>query len=56
MPIHLNVSEYEQAVLPPRSNFIVIAPGHEQTDVEVVVECYRSYVVVSKADLARPGR
>lgn len=40
---------------PPREHFIV-APGHEQTDVEVVVERHRSYVVVSKADLVRLGR
>ena len=54
VPVYLKVSEYEQAVR-PREHFIV-APGHEQTDVEVVVERHRSYVVVSKADLVRLGR
>jgi hypothetical protein len=53
VPIHLKVSEYEQAVR--RREYFIVAPGHEQSDVEVVVERHRSYVVVSKADLARPA-
>src|SRR5690242_14343255 len=51
--IELSISEYEQAVAPV-DRFIVV-PGHEDPDVEVVVERRAGYNVVSKPDMRRRG-
>ena len=50
--IDLTIAEYE-ALAEPADQFVV-APGHEDPDVEVVVEDHRSFLVVSKPDLKRP--
>jgi hypothetical protein len=52
--IGLTIREYERAAA-PRDQFVV-APGHEDPEVEVVVEEHDSFLVVSKPDLRRPGR
>jgi hypothetical protein len=49
--IELPLGEYEQAVKPV--DRFVVAPGHEDLAVEVVVEEHESYVLVSKPDLKR---
>jgi hypothetical protein len=52
--IELPLGEYEQAVKPV--DRFVVAPGHEDPAVEVVVEEHGSYILVSKPDLKRrPG-
>ena len=52
--IELPFGEYEQAVKPV--DRFVVAPGHEDPAVEVVVEEHGSYILVSKPDLKRrPG-
>jgi hypothetical protein len=51
--IEIAVAEYESAVAPV-DRFVVI-PGHEDPEVEVVVERRERYFVVSKPDLARRG-
>ncbi|HEX3332034.1 MAG TPA: hypothetical protein VHS27_19070 [Gaiellales bacterium] len=52
--VDLTIAEYE-ALAGPADQFVV-APGHEDPDVEVVVEDHGSFLVVSKPDLKRPGR
>jgi hypothetical protein len=52
--IDLTIAEYE-ALAGPVDQFVV-APGHEDPEVEVVVEDHGSFLVVSKPDLKRPGR
>jgi hypothetical protein len=49
--IEITVSEYERAVAAV-DRFVVI-PGHEDPEVEVVVERRERYLIVSKPDLAR---
>jgi hypothetical protein len=49
--IGMPLAEYERAV-EPVDRFIV-APGHEDPAVEVVVEEHDAYLVVSKPDLKR---
>jgi hypothetical protein len=52
--IELPLGEYEQAVKPV--DRFVVAPGHEDPAVEVVVQEHESYILVSKPDLKRhPG-
>jgi hypothetical protein len=52
--IELPLGEYEQAVKPV--DRFVVAPGHEDPAVEVVVHEHGSYILVSKPDLKRrPG-
>jgi hypothetical protein len=52
--VELPLGEYEQAVKPV--DRFIVAPGHEDLAVEVVVEEHGSYIVVSKPDLRRrPG-
>ena len=48
--IELNLPDYE-AVRAEGSRFI-LCPGHEDTEVEQVVETHRNYVVVQKAGVA----
>jgi predicted LPLAT superfamily acyltransferase len=48
--IELTVSEYERVRANPRR--FIVAVGHEQPDVEVVVERLADYVVVEKRDRA----
>jgi hypothetical protein len=52
--ISLTIAEYEAVAAPP--DRFVVAPGHEDPEVEVVVETHESFLVVSKPDLKRPGR
>jgi hypothetical protein len=52
--IELPLADYERLSAPPDQ--FVVAPGHEDPEVEVVVETHGSYLVVSKPDLRRPGR
>ena len=52
--VELPPADYER-VSAPADQFIV-APGHEDLEVEVVVEAHGSYLVVSKPDLQRPDR
>jgi hypothetical protein len=52
--IELTIADYERAAAPPDQ--FVVAAGHEDPQVEVVVEDHGSFVVVSKPDLRRPGR
>jgi hypothetical protein len=52
--VELPLGEYERASAP--ADQFVVAPGHEDPAVEVVVETHESYLVVSKPDLRRPGR
>jgi hypothetical protein len=49
--IEITISEYERAVAAV-DRFVVI-PGHEDPEVEVVVERRERYLIVSKPDLAR---
>lgn len=49
--IEIPVAEYERAVA--AVDRFVVLPGHEDADVEVVVERHAGYLVVSKPDLAR---
>ncbi len=49
--IQLPLAEYEQAVKPV--DRFIVAPGHEDPAVEVVVEERDAYIVVSKPDLKR---
>jgi len=49
--IEIAVAEYERAVAPV-DRFVVI-PGHEDPEVEVVIERHERYLIVSKPDLAR---
>ena len=49
--IELPLGAYEEAVKPV--DRFVVAPGHEDLAVEVVVEEHGSYVLVSKPDLKR---
>jgi hypothetical protein len=52
--LELPLAEYER-VSAPADQFVVV-PGHEDPEVEVVVETRGSYLIVSKPDLKRPGR
>ena len=52
--IELPLAEYERLSAP--ADQFVVAPGHEDPEVEVVVETHDAYLVVSKPDLRRPGR
>lgn len=52
--IELPLADYERISAAP--DRFVVAPGHVDSQVEVVVEPHDSYVVVSKPDLRRPGR
>ncbi len=52
--IELTIAEYERVAAPPDQ--FVVAPGHDDPQVEVVVEDHGSFVVVSKPDLKRPAR
>jgi hypothetical protein len=52
--IELPLAEYERASAP--IDQFVIVPGHEDPEVEVVVETHDSDLVVSKPDLRRPDR
>jgi hypothetical protein len=49
--IELPLGEYERAVKPV--DRFVVAPGHEDPSVEVVIEQRDAYLVVSKPDLKR---
>ena len=49
--IEVPLGEYERAV-EPVDRFIV-APGHEDPDVEAIVERRANYLIVSKPDLKR---
>jgi hypothetical protein len=50
--IELSTDDYERAVR--RVDRFVVVPGHEDPEVEVVVERRAGYYVVSKPDLRRP--
>jgi hypothetical protein len=52
--ISMTIAEYERLAGP--ADQFVVAAGHEDPDVEVVVETRESFIVVSKPDLKRPGR
>ena len=52
--IELTIGEYERAVRPP--NLFVVLPGHEDLEVERVVDARPGYLIVSKDDLRRPNR
>jgi len=52
-PIMVALGEYEQAVAAP-DRFIVL-PGHEDPEVERVVERFDRFLIVSKPDLKRRG-
>jgi hypothetical protein len=52
--IELSIDDYERAV-GPVDRFVVV-PGHEDPEVEVVVERHTGYYVVSKPDLKRRTR
>jgi hypothetical protein len=47
----MRLDEYERAVRPPDQ--FVVRPGHEDLEVERIVERHDEYVVVSKPDLQR---
>jgi hypothetical protein len=49
--VQLPLANYEPAAEP--IDRFVVAPGHEDPTVEVVVEEHESYIVVSKPDLKR---
>ena len=49
--IELRLGEYEQAVGP--ADRFLVAPGHEDPAVELVVEEHDAYLVVSKPGLRR---
>jgi len=49
--IKVPLGEYERAVEAP-DRFVVV-PGHEDPEVEVVVEVRRNFLIVSKPDLRR---
>jgi hypothetical protein len=49
--VELSIENYERAV-GPVDRFVVV-PGHEDPEVEVVVERHSTYYVVSKPDLKR---
>ena len=49
--IRMPLDEYERAVEAP-DRFVVV-PGHEDPEVEVVVETRESYLIVSKPELRR---
>jgi len=51
--VEIELGEYERVVA-PRDQFVV-APGHEDPEVERVVKQRESYLVVSKPDLNRRG-
>lgn len=51
--VELPLADYERISAP--ADQFVVAPGHEDPEVEVVVETHGSYLVVSKPDLQRPG-
>jgi hypothetical protein len=48
--VELTVREYEEIRANPRR--FVLVPGHEISDVEVVVESRRGYIIVEKRDQA----
>jgi hypothetical protein len=48
--VELSVREYEEIRAHPRR--FVVAPGHENPDVETVVEARSGYVIVEKRDQA----
>jgi hypothetical protein len=50
--LEITHNAYEAVRADPRS--FVVAPGHEQPDVETVIETHPAYVVVEKRD--EPGR
>ena len=50
--IRIPLGEYERGVTPV-DRFFLVAPGHEDPAVEVVVERRDTYLVVSKPDLKR---
>ena len=52
--IELSLADYERVSAPPDQ--FVVASGHEDPAVEVVVETHGSHLVVSKPDLQRPSR
>jgi hypothetical protein len=52
--ISVILADYERHAAPPDQ--FLVAPGHEDPDVEVTVEQRDAYVVVSKPDLKRPRR
>ena len=49
--IELSTEDYERAVAPV--DRFVVMPGHEDPEVEIVVERHAAYYVVSKPDLKR---
>ena len=53
-PLLIALDEYAAAVEP--YNHFVVVPGHENLEVEAVVESFPSYLVVEKPDLTRRGR
>jgi hypothetical protein len=52
--VELSLADYERASAP--TDQFVVAPGHEDPEVEVVIQTHSSYLVVSKPDLRRPRR
>ncbi len=52
--IEIGLDDYERAAGP--ADRFIVAPGHEDPAVEVVVEEHDGYLVVSKPDLKRPHR
>lgn len=52
--VELTVAAYQQATAAPDQ--FVVKPGHEDLDVEVVVEGHDNYLVVSKPHLREPAR
>jgi hypothetical protein len=50
-PIELRLSEYERAVSPV--DRFIVAPGHQDPAVEIVVEEHDAYLIVSKPSLRR---
>ena len=52
--VEMPLADYERVSAP--TDQFVVAPGHEDPEVEVVVETHGSYLVVSKPDLRRPER
>jgi hypothetical protein len=52
--VELPLGDYERISAAPDQ--FVVTPGHEDPEVEVVVETHGDYLVVSKPDLRRPGR
>jgi hypothetical protein len=51
--VELPLGEYERAVAPV--DRFIVAPGHEDPAVEVVVEAHPGYTVVSKPSMRRRG-